>query len=75
MRHLPAVQDLYLSNMAVSKKMYDKDRVRKDYDGVLLENFAPYGMLYVIEYFDALYLMNPRKKQEPIYNTFTVIVP
>ena len=44
MRNSHSVQALYGRKISASvKKLLEKDRVRHDQDGVVLENFAPYG--------------------------------
>lgn len=44
MRNSHSVQVLYGRKISASvKKLLEKDRVRHDQDGVMLENFAPYG--------------------------------
>ena len=44
MRNSHSVQALYGRKISASvKKLLEKDRLRHDQDGVVLENFAPYG--------------------------------
>ena len=44
LRHSPVIQDLFSTLItSTGKKAIEKDRIRTDYDGVILENFAPFG--------------------------------
>ena len=46
LNHSPVIQDLFSNAIsAAGQKLLDRDRVVKDHNGIIMENFAPYGNL------------------------------